>query len=337
MSDPVRRVLLTGATGFLGRRLVPKLLAQGHTVRVLVRREDDGLTLREQLHEGLRERLEIASGGYTRRESAAAALEGCQVVFHLAAALSGSPAGMVQTTVTGTRALLDAVAERPVERFVLVSSLAVYDTSRLLPGDQLSEQCPLESRPGRRDPYCYSKVLQEQICWQAHREQGLPLVVVRPGVLYGPVRGGMSSRVGLRFGNVVLQMGGSHRLPYCYVENCAAALARAGSAPNLVGQAMNLVDDELPTGRQIVREYRRHVGRLWSIWIPLWTLDPLARGCQWYHRWSQGQLPAVITRTDYESLWKPLRYDNRLAKKLLDWQPEVPLAEALRRTFAVPN
>lgn len=333
MSRP--RALVTGATGFLGRRLVPRLLTAGLDVRALVRRTDDGEALRQSLPPADRDRLEIALGSYTRADTMKSAAAGCELVYHVAAAMSGSPAGFVQTTVTGTRTMLEALRETGLRRLVLVSSLAVYDTSPLKRGDTLEESCPLEPKPAERDPYCYSKVLQERVAWEAHEQAGLPLVVVRPGVLYGPVRGCLSTRVGLRFGNFVLRVGGWHHLPYSYVDNCADAVAAAGTAPGIEGQAINVIDDELPTGRRLIREYRRHVGPLYAIWIPLWTLDPLSRSCEWYHTWSEGQLPAVFTRYSSAALWTPLVYSNAKAKRALGWRPAVGLDEALRRTLAV--
>ena len=133
----------------------------------------------------------------------------------------------------------------------MVSSLGVYGASALHEGSVLDEACPLDPQPHRRDPYSYSKVEAEHIAWQSHKDRALPLVVVRPGVIYGPGRGCLSSRVGLQFGNYMIRLG-SQKMPYTYVDNCAAAIERAATLPGMEGQAFNIVDDELPTGRQVL-------------------------------------------------------------------------------------
>ena len=85
-----------------------------------------------------------------------------------------------------------------------------------------------------------------------HRNRGLPLVVIRPGVLFGPGRPLVTGRVGLTVGNVSLQMGGRRQVPLCFVDNCAAAVAAAVDAPGIDGMCFNIVDDELPTADELV-------------------------------------------------------------------------------------
>src|SRR6185503_410371 len=97
----------------------------------------------------------------------------------------------------GTRRLIAAAAEAGAERFVLVSSLAVCDTQGLRRRAVVDEALPLESQPQLRDPYTYSKVQQEIMARTECARLGLPLVIVRPGVIYGPGRGCLSARVGL--------------------------------------------------------------------------------------------------------------------------------------------
>ena len=87
-----------------------------------------------------------------------------------------------------TRVLVYAAAERGVRRFVLVSSLGVYGTQHFPSGPCSTSGARSIAQPHLRDPYTYSKVAQEAVCWDVHRDGGLPLVVIRPGVLFGPGR-----------------------------------------------------------------------------------------------------------------------------------------------------
>ena len=134
--------------------------------------------------------------------------------------------GVFLNTVVPTRRLTEACRDSAVSRFVLVSSFAVYDAASLPAGTLLDENCPLDPHPELRDPYTYSKVVQEFVAWEARNQSALPLVVIRPGVIYGPGRGAMSSRVGLSLGPVLLRIGGRRLLPYVYVDHCATALVR---------------------------------------------------------------------------------------------------------------
>ena len=322
------KVLVTGGAGFLGRRVVERLLAAGASVRCLLRRPSALDDLR-----GPGVDLEIVEGSLGGIVPGSDLARGCEVVVHAAADLRGGTAGMFLTNVVATRGLIEAAGRSGVSRFVLVSSLGVYGTGHLRAGEALDETCPLDPEPHRRDPYSYSKVAQERAAWSAHVAGTVPLVVVRPSVIYGPGRDPITGRVGLRLGRFVLGMGGRHRLPYVYVDNCAEGVALAATAPGVEGEAFNLVDNELPTGRQVMRAHRRAVGGVRAVWVPRPAIGTLSGLSQWYHRASGGQLPAVLTRYKSDAQWKPLRYPNAKAKARLGWAPAVGLAEGIRRTM----
>jgi nucleoside-diphosphate-sugar epimerase len=327
-------VLITGGTGFLGQRLVRCLLARGAEVRCLVRSTSNLAPLQQAARENQSGHLKIFRGNLGRVDSYAAALEGSPLIYHLAASLSGATAVLFMDNVIATRRLLERLGRTPIARFVLVSSLAVYGTNRLRAAEELDETCPLDPEPHRRDPYTFSKVAQERVAWESHGATGLPLVVVRPGVIYGPGRECLTTRVGLKLGNLLVRMGGGGALPYTYVDNCAEALALAGTTPGIEGQAFNIVDDSPPTGRELVRQYRRQVRRLRVLPVYQFAIGPLSRLCEGYARWSQGQFPAILTPYKSQAQWKPLRYNNAKAKDLLGWRPRVAFRDGLEQTFA---
>jgi nucleoside-diphosphate-sugar epimerase len=322
---------VTGGTGFLGRRLVARLLTRGDRVRCLVRPGADAAALRMSVPSGGDGRLQVVEGSLATPESYQDALAGSDCLYHLAAEMRGAVAVLFLTNVVGTRRLLAAAAHAGVGRVVLVSSLAVYDGGHLKPGDTLDETCPLDPQPHLRDGYTYSKVVQEEVAWEAHAA-GLPLTVVRPGVIYGPGRDCLSGRLGLRFGSLVLAMGGRQPLPYTHVENCADAVALAGRSHS-VGEAFNVIDDELPIGWDLVRQHRRMVGGIRALRVPLRFIPTLSRLCEWYHVRSRGQIPPILTRYKSRAMWNPVRYSNARAKQVLAWRPAQPLAEGLRESF----
>ena len=329
------KVLVTGGTGFLGRRLVRQLLSEGLAVRCLVRPSSDLAALRDFIGENQWARLDIVRGEMLNNNDCQRAVSDCDIVYHSAAALGGGCSTLFLNTVVPTRRLIDAALDANVGRFVLVSSIAVYGTNKLRNGANLTEDCPLESQPQLRDPYTFSKVVQEQVAWEAHKERELPLVVVRPGVIIGPARGAMSDRIGLGFAGWRIRIGGGQQLPYTYVDNCASGVMLAGLADNAIGHGFNLIDDNLPNGRKVLKAYRRIGQKVRSVGVPRWTMHTLSGCYEWYHRWSKGQLPGVITRYKSAALWKPLKYQNDKAKSVLGWQPFVTWEEAFQKSTAV--
>jgi nucleoside-diphosphate-sugar epimerase len=327
---------VTGGTGFLGRRVVRDLAAKGMHVRCLVRATSNVEDLRVFLGEPLWRQVEIVRGDLSDGESLQGKLKGVVIVFHLAAGMTGGAASLVLNTVIPTRALVKACADAKVARFVLVSSLGVYGAGHLRKWDTLDESCPLDHSPQKRDPYTFSKVLQENACCEAARESGLPVVVIRPGVIFGPGRGAISTRVGLTFAGRTLRIGSSRLLPYTFVDNCAAAICLAGTAPDVIGEAFNILDDDLPSVSGLLSAYRQHGQRLRSVYLPQSAIGPLSSLYEWYHHHSKGQLPGIITRYRTDTFWKPLRFSNLKAKTRLAWHPRVPMAEALERTIRAP-
>ena len=144
---------------------------------------------------------------------------------------------------------MKAAAAANAGRFVLISSLGVYGTETLKRWGTLDESTPIDPHPEQRDPYTFSKVHQELVARELSEELKIPLVVVRPGVIYGPGRSAVTSRVGLPVGPFVIRMGGGQELPYVFVENCADGIMQAGLKPGIEGETFNLVDDHLPNGK----------------------------------------------------------------------------------------
>jgi nucleoside-diphosphate-sugar epimerase len=330
----LRTAFVTGGAGFLGRRLVRLLTARNIQVRCLIRETTPVQDLLDSLSDEQRARVQFVTGDVRDRALLEEEFHHVEVVYHLAAALGGSPSTLFLQTVIPTRTLLEVAAASPIRRCVLVSSLGVYGTQTLRRGGLLDESAPIDPHPEQRDPYSMSKIRQEAIAWEARERWGLPLVVVRPGVIYGPGRTLLTSRVGLSLGPLLIRLGGRNPLPYTYVDNCADALALAGMMPDLDGEIINVVDDDLPTGNQIVRTLRQAGKRIRSVQIPSRLIGPLSAVYEGYSHWSEGQLPPVLTRYRSDAIWKPLRYSNAKARRLLNWQPQVTTAEALQRTIS---
>ena len=329
------KILVTGAAGFLGKAVVERLLAHGYTdIRCNLRRKEDISKLEELSNRYPNVSMEYCIGNLKHPEDAARAVRGAQLIFHLAAGKSGSPADLFLDSVVASRNLLDAIAGDKSVRIVLVSSFGVYGVARLSRGARVNEETPLEPHPEWRDPYSHAKLRQERMFWEYQARRGFELVVLRPGVIYGPGGGHFSSRVGLKIGKWLLHLGGSNVLPLTYVDNCAEAIVVAGAHKHSAGQVYNVHDDDLPTCREYLREYKQHVARVKSIKVPFACLQLISRLLEKYNRYSKGQLPAVLTPYKVATEWRGNRFDNAKLRSI-GWQQIVTTSEGLRRSFAV--
>lgn len=324
---------VTGGNGFLGSRVVRQLIGRGFDVHCLVRTNSAATALVRSLPPESASRVHFIFGALGDPDACRALAASAPIGYHIASAVTGSAAALFGANVLATRELLRAVKTSHCQRFVLVSSMAVYGTDELPNDSVLDERCALDPLPQRRDPYAFSKIAQEQVCWAARTEWNLPLVVVRPGIIYGPGRDFLSARVGLKVGALMVRMGGRQRLPYTFVDNCADAVVLAGVEPDVEGEPFNVVDDELPTGRDLLRERKRRLGRLATIPVPLWAVAPLARCYTAYAKYSEYQVPPVLTPYRAAAQWNSLRYSNAKARTRLNWTCRVPLSDGLRLTL----
>jgi nucleoside-diphosphate-sugar epimerase len=337
---PDDRILITGASGFIGRRLIANLLGRGfRRLRCFVRPSSDlnGTVMSPPSRSWTgRGSVDVVEGNLLSRADCVEASRGVSVVFHLAAGRGEKsfPDAFANSVVT-TRNLLEACVQHgSVKRFVNVSSFAVYTNRQKTAGRVLDETCPIESRPGRRgDPYSFAKVKQEGIVAEYARRFGVQHVTVRPGYVYGPGKHAISGRVGIGTFGLFLHLGGSNRIPLTYIDNCADAIALAGLRPGVDGRVFNVVDDDLPSSREFLRQYKRQVRQFRSIYVPHVASYALCFLWERYSAWSRGQLEPIFNRNVWHAYWKKTRYSNERLKRELGWAPTVSVAEGVRRSF----
>ena len=337
IGSPKDCILVTGSNGFIGSKVVEKLLECGFTtVRCLVRPSSKLDRLKKLLGEvHASQNVEFVIGDLLSQDDCRKATAGVSIIYHLAAGMEKSFAGAFMNSALGTRNLIDAFLERgEPKRFVNVSSFAVYSNLSLKRGALLDETCPLEDAPQERfDAYGFGKLKQEQIVREYGNQHNLPYVILRPGYVFGPGKRELNGRVAISTFGVLIQVGGSHLLPLTFVDNCAEAIVLAGLTPGIDGEVFNVVDDELLSGRQFLKLYKAKLERS-SVRIPYVAAYGLCFLWEKYAKWSNGQLPAVFNRRRCAAEWKGNRYSNQRLHQRLDWKPRVPMKEAMEAFLA---
>ncbi len=242
-----RRVLVTGAGGFIGSHLCEVLVAEGARVRALLRytsRSDLGPLA--DLPPAPRREIEVVWGDLRDEVSVRRALGDCRVVFHLGAVTSvaysyESPGEFAATNVMGTTNVLTAARDAGVERFVHTSTSEVYGTARYVPID---EGHPLQAQ----SPYAASKIAADKMAESFLRTYGLPVVVLRPFNTYGPRQSGRA-------------IVPSPKRDLTYVKDTVRGFLRAAEEGAAVGQTINLGTGQMWSVEELVGMIEGVIGR----------------------------------------------------------------------------
>jgi len=325
-------VLITGATGFIASHLAERLLSDGVSVRGTARRplaqtfevgRTGGLPTTSKVLPG----VEIVRADLLDAEALRRAADGCRAVVHAAAWTGGlelSSDMAWRTNVEGTANVLAAAETAGVERFIYISSVAVYGVNR---APLIDETMPT---PPVGQLYPDSKIAAEALV----RASSLPWVIVRPASTYGP-RGGAWT-IGpieqIKAGRLVLLGKDTGLVTTGYIDNVVGGLLLALTDPVAAGETFNLCDDRIVTFREFYLAYARMLRKDSLPTVPGW-FAMLART-------APARLARRILGRPAVGPWSlhfrrnPSQFSVAKAKRVLGYAPAVDFAEGMRRTEA---
>jgi nucleoside-diphosphate-sugar epimerase len=325
-------LFVTGASGFLGKYVVAEGLKQGHQVRAVVRPAGNEQKLPWHNHP----LVQLVRMDLRQPRGLAEALQGVDVVIHLAAAKAGDFYTQFAGTVIATENLLAAMTEAKVCRLVAISTFSVFDYLHIPSGRVIDEDSPLERNPLQRDEYAQTKLIQEELFREFERNQGGQVTIVRPGMVYG--RDNLwNACLGAEIGKNSWLLIGSHaHMPLTYVENCADAIIAAAQQDEAIAKTINIVDDDLPKQSVYARKLIQQMPQPPRTVSISWTMMRLIAATFWLYNkvflHGQAKLPGIFVPAKLHARFKPLRYTNKRAKQILNWTPKYSLDTALERS-----
>jgi dTDP-glucose 4,6-dehydratase len=308
-----KRVLVTGAGGFIASHLVEKLVALGARVRAFVRynsRGDPGLL--SQLPKHILDEVEIIAGDLRDLPAVQGAVQGVSHVFHLGALIAIPysylhPAEVVETNVLGTMNILLAAQSSGVERVVHTSTSEVYGTALYVPID---EKHPLQGQ----SPYSASKIGADKLAESFYCSYNLPVVTLRPFNTYGPrqsARSVIPTIISQVLTGDTVHIGSlDTRRDFTYVMDTVSGFLKCGEVPGIEGSTINLGTGKENTVGEIVEKVIQLSGKKMEIVIDPERLRP-----------EKSEVMRLLC-------------DNSKAKLTLGWEPQVSLEEGLSLTYA---
>ncbi|MDP2923635.1 MAG: GDP-mannose 4,6-dehydratase [Candidatus Omnitrophota bacterium] len=307
-----KRILVTGADGFMGSHLVDRLLSEGAKVSVYVRGNSVSGTTQYSLKnikhlEGIIE--DILTGDIASADAIELVIKNKpEIIFHLAADAYvpnsfDHPIEVMETNVIGTLNMLQAVKEsRRIKRIVCTSSSEIYG---LTIGGSIDEEHPLYPS----SPYAASKVAADRYAYSYYNTYHLPIAIIRPFNTYGPrhTYDVIPKFIDLALHGKTLTIHGSGKQSrdFTYVDDMIDAFMIMGSHQKAVGQAVNF-----GTGKAI-------------------TINYIAKKIKEI----SGSFSPIIHTTERKAQVPKLLCDYSLAKKLFGWKPKVFIDEGLRRNI----
>ncbi len=312
-------ILVTGATGFVGRALASELVANGSQVKALVRKVSTYLPVEI-------EQVVVDLGEIEGEGSMKATVSGVDVVVHAAARVhmmqdrSANPlAEFRKLNRDTTLTLAELAADEGVKRFVFLSSIGVNGNNSVKPFSE-------KDTPNPQEPYAISKYEAEQGLLVLAKKTGMQVVIIRPPLVYGPnAPGNFGTLVNWLRRGVPLPLGAiNNKRSFVALDNLVSFIALCADrtrSPKAANQVFLISDGEDVSTTQLLRKVADALGKKrWLLPVPVGLMSFAAR---------------LIGKGDVANrLFGSLQVDSSKARDLLGWQPVITMDEQLNKTVA---
>ncbi|WP_071675452.1 NAD-dependent epimerase/dehydratase family protein [Nioella nitratireducens] len=313
---PSPDVMVIGGTGYIGRTLTRALVAKGHDVRVVSRG-------RHGPFPDIADHVETVPVALEDTAALVAAMQGIGTVYNLAKSMDTTWEAALKNDVGTAVRIGEAALEAGVRRLIYTGTIASYDMSD--PKAVITEATGFGDIAAR-NLYARSKAECERQLMEMHRTRGLPLVIARPGIVVGGDGPLQHWGIGRWHGAGAVKLWGNGRniLPFVLVDDLSEALIAMMETEAAVGQSFNLTGEPMLTGRDYFDAIHQRFGARLRVTSGSLTAMWLAGGVKYgLKRYALGRKDAVCpSLADWRSRAHLARFDNSLAKSVLDWRPE---------------
>ncbi|WP_169332848.1 NAD-dependent 4,6-dehydratase LegB [Effusibacillus pohliae] len=303
--------MVTGADGFIGSHLTEELVRRGHDVRAFVYYNSfNSWGWLDTFPRQIRDQLDVFAGDIRDPHGVRQAMQGCDVVFHLAALIAipysyHSPDTYVDTNVKGTLNVVQAARELGVEKVIHTSTSEVYGTAKFVP---ITENHPLQGQ----SPYSASKIGADQIAMSFYQSFDTPVAIIRPFNTYGPRQSARAIIPAvitqIASGKRQIQLGALHPTrDFNFIKDTVRGFIAVAESDSSVGEVINIGSNyEISIGETV-----RLIADVMGTEVEIVT-DPVRLRPE---------------KSEVERLWA----DNTKAKRLLGWEPVYGGRDGLRR------
>jgi len=316
-----QKILVTGATGFIGGAVVRRLLSEGHTVRAMARQPEKAADLGEL-------GAEVVMADLGDEDLLERAVEGCAVVIHCAAQVgpADTRTAFEGPNVAGTENVLVACGKGAVKRFVFLSSISAFG---LPASGVITDDSP---RGLAGEAYSDSKFGAEEAVWSFCHARGLPFTIVRPSCVYGP-RSPYWSVIPLkqiRKRKFLIIAGGRGTFNYVYIDNLVDAILLVAADDRALGDAF-IVNDGTTTWREFFAAYEKMAGQkgMRSVSLPVAKAGLAARNLMSRLKHKSPTAQRAMNFMTGSAVFSEAHIEQKLGH-----HTRVPLEEGLRRTEA---
>jgi NAD dependent epimerase/dehydratase len=311
MSWNERRILITGAGGFIGSHLTERLVELGARVKAFVRynsRNDWGLL--ELIPKDKLSQVEVIMGDLRDSDATRRAGKDMDIFFHLGSLIAipysyEHPREAIETNIMGTLNILNSARENSIKKVIHTSTSEVYGTAQYVPID---EKHPLQGQ----SPYSASKIGADMIAESYYRSFETPVTIIRPFNTFGPrqsARAVIPTIISQALIGEQIYLGSLHpKRDFTYIDDVVEAFMKVAESPSLNGEVINIGSNFEESVGDIVRRVLEILGKNKEIIVDSNRIRPLM--------------------SEVERLW----CDNTKAKELLGWVPGISFDEGLRKT-----